>query len=163
MEELKDTGSQMPDCGLAEVTRPMTMGTPRSVLVCGEEVNTLGSEEAMGGQSQGIRLLRHWADGGRREKTVGQALKSSVSAEKKNRKSRRRDGLSEWMGEKVSGSRPGLSDKHNGILGEGRPHLQERTFLNSTLKPLLKISSGGRGGDTEDWSQREGASALWSG
>lgn len=51
VEELKDTGSQMPDCGLAEVTLPMTVGTHRSVLVCGEEVNTLGSEEAMGGQS----------------------------------------------------------------------------------------------------------------
>lgn len=48
----------------------------------------------------------------------------------------------------MSGSRPSLSDMHNGILGEGRPHLQGRTFLNSTLKPLLKISSGGGGGDT---------------
>lgn len=51
MEELKDTGSQVPDCGLAEVTLPMTVGTHGSVLVCGEEVNTLGSEEATGGQS----------------------------------------------------------------------------------------------------------------
>ena len=132
------------------------------MLACREEVNTLRSEQAKGGQSEGIRFLRHRGDGGRREKIVGQAPKSSVSAGKENRKSRT-DGLSGWMGEKMSGSRPGLSDMHNGILGEGRPPLQGRTFLNSTLKPLLKVSSGGGGGDTEDWSQQEGASALWSG